>query len=146
MTTYTQTRRNGRTASASLRMLTFCAWCGVDFYAARWWAKYCCEACKIAAREHKLRVEREEMRYIHESRMRDVKIMRSIGGIYKLINDPDKSWSRNSSFSRMEIVEMIRRGHLCNGTQFYNEKSGKIYEVTRVPFRGEEQRLSRVEE
>ena len=53
-----------------------------------------------------------------------------IGHMFKMICDPDKTWSNNSCFRYLEIVDMLRDGFLTEGTKF--SANGRIYVVVKI--------------
>ena len=53
-----------------------------------------------------------------------------IGYMFKVICDPDETWSNNSCFRYLEIVDMLRDGFLTEGTKF--SANGRIYVVVNI--------------
>jgi len=50
--------------------------------------------------------------------------------MFKVICDPDETWSNNSCFRYLEIVDMLRDGFLTEGTKFI--ANGRIYVVVNI--------------
>lgn len=77
-----------------------------------------CPACQTN-HDH----ERQRERWMLEYQARGKDTNNHIGGRYKIIADPCKTWTRNGSLDRAEIVSLAKQGYLDTGMQWTDGKT-----------------------
>jgi hypothetical protein len=86
-------------------------------------AKYCSDKCRA-----------ESLRIGQRERYERARGGPKIGGPWKIIEDPGKTWGQNSSFDLNEIKTLCRLNYLDPGTCFKNDKQKAEYEVVKAGF------------
>jgi hypothetical protein len=56
-----------------------------------------------------------------------------IGGPWKIVKDPDRTWGHNSSLGLTEIKRLAKLSYLTPGTRFRHIRKGEECEVVEIP-------------
>jgi hypothetical protein len=102
----------------------YCEVCGRKSYTTRGWVgrvKYCSDKCKRDGYNRARRARTNGGPGAPQGK---------VGGPWRIIRDPDESWSHHSTLTLNEARDLVQRGYLAIGLELRHEKLGSVYCVT----------------